>query len=80
MHGNVFEWCQDAWHSSYEGAPTDGSAWIEGGDSERRILRGGSWGDIPRICRSAYRSDDYAEYRDDIFGFRVCCSAPRLSW
>jgi hypothetical protein len=33
MHGNVWEWCQDHWHDNYEGAPTDGSAWIEGGNS-----------------------------------------------
>jgi formylglycine-generating enzyme required for sulfatase activity len=77
MHGNVDEWCQDHWHDSYEGAPTDGSAWIEGGDSGRRILRGGAWNDDPRYCRSAYRvfSGPGVGYNDG--GFRVVCSAPR---
>jgi formylglycine-generating enzyme required for sulfatase activity len=77
MHGNVWEWCQDHWHSSYKGAPTDGSAWIEGGSSERRILRGGSWFFNPRSCRSAYRN--YVEPGFDYYfiGFRVVCSAPR---
>jgi formylglycine-generating enzyme required for sulfatase activity len=28
MHGNVLEWCLDHWHASYEGAPADGSAWV----------------------------------------------------
>jgi formylglycine-generating enzyme required for sulfatase activity len=80
MHGNVWEWCQDHWHSSYEGTPTNGSAWIEGGDSDLRILRGGSWFAYPIHCRSAYRNSDNAVYRYDFtFGFRVCCSAPRLS-
>ena len=77
MHGNVWEWCQDHWHSSYKGAPTDGSAWIEGGSSERRILRGGSWSDIPRYCRSAYRSRSGPGFDYSFIGFRVVCSAPR---
>jgi formylglycine-generating enzyme required for sulfatase activity len=77
MHGNVWEWCQDHWHSSYKGAPTDGSAWIEGGSSERRILRGGSWYFLPRYCRSAYRDDFEPGFGSDAYGFRVCCSAPR---
>ena len=77
MHGNVWEWCQDHWHSSYKGAPTDGSAWIEGGSSERRILRGGSWDFNPWDCRSAYRfiNEPGLDYSYD--GFRVVCSAPR---
>ena len=29
MHGNVWEWCEDDWHNNYEGAPNDGSAWVE---------------------------------------------------
>ena len=44
MSGNVWEWCQDVWHDSYQGAPADGSAWLQEGDQARRVLRGGSWG------------------------------------
>jgi formylglycine-generating enzyme required for sulfatase activity len=55
MHGNVLEWCQDHWHSNYEGAPADGSAWMAGGNSSNRVLRGGSWDHNPRGCRSASR-------------------------
>ncbi len=42
MHGNVWEWCQDCWHASYEGGPDDGSPWDDG-DSKDRVCRGGSW-------------------------------------
>ena len=76
MHGNVWEWCLDHWHETYEGAPTDGSAWVTGGDEELRILRGGSWYDSPRLCRSDYRYGDDPDIRDDPVGFRVVCVAP----
>lgn len=56
MHGNVWEWVQDVWHDDYNGAPTDGSAWMSGGDEERRVFRGGSWFDKPTSLRSTYRS------------------------
>jgi formylglycine-generating enzyme required for sulfatase activity len=77
MHGNVFEWCQDHWHENYEGAPADGSAWLSSDENKYRVLRGGSWSDFPRDCRSAYR---YRSVPGNVYyfiGFRVCCSAPR---
>ena len=77
MHGNVWEWCQDHWHSSYEGAPKDGSAWIdsEAKDDASRLLRGGSWGSNPWHCRSASRDDYSPDYRYYTVGFRVVCYA-----
>ncbi len=74
MHGNVWEWCADTWHGNYDGAPTDGSAWIEKGNDNLSPLRGGSWGNYPDICRSAIRNDNYRrDNRDDNIGFRVVC-------
>ena len=56
MHGNVSEWVADCWHDSYEGAPTNGSAWTTGcDDEERAIVRGGAWNIDPRYLRCAYR-------------------------
>jgi formylglycine-generating enzyme required for sulfatase activity/uncharacterized caspase-like protein len=76
MHGNVWEWCQDQWHSTYEGAPTDGSAWVTEGDASSRVLRGGSWVYNPRNCRSAGRPwYDYGRY--DGVGLRVVCVSTR---
>ncbi len=69
MHGNVWEWCADTWHENYQGAPTDGSTWLES-DNDYRVLRGGSWGDDPQVCRSASRF--WGRLFDlSTFGFRV---------
>ncbi|MEO0971376.1 MAG: formylglycine-generating enzyme family protein, partial [Cyanobacteria bacterium J06639_18] len=76
MHGNVWEWCQDVWHGNYENAPTDGSAWIEGGNQDLRVIRGGSWLNRPRNCRSASRVDINPDNRDSDIGFRVVCRVP----
>ena len=75
MHGNVWEWCQDAWHESYDDAPTDGTAWLEGGNQDPRVVRGGAWNLVPRGCRSAYRAYRSPGDRLNLIGFRVVCVA-----
>jgi formylglycine-generating enzyme required for sulfatase activity len=79
MHGNVWEWCEDHWHGSYEGAPTDGSSWLdESAESQPyRVIRGGSWIYDPRNCRSASRSYGSAGFGHPYSGFRVVCRLPR---
>ncbi|MEM7579172.1 MAG: bifunctional serine/threonine-protein kinase/formylglycine-generating enzyme family protein [Cyanobacteria bacterium P01_A01_bin.80] len=79
MHGNVLEWCQDTWHKDYQGAPADGSAWVENGDDSKRVLRGGAWYNAPFKCRSAYRSYDEPHEKSTVFGFRVVCVSGRDS-
>ena len=75
MHGNVWEWCQDHFHDSYKGAPTDGSAWQDTNKSNnKRMLRGGSWYNGPVYCRSAFRFNYYLVNGYDDIGFRVVCS------
>ena len=70
MNGNVWEWVEDCWNDSYEGAPDDGSAWARG-DCGRRVLRGGTWKNEIWKLRSANRFGVRAgEWKDD-FGLRV---------
>ncbi|WP_414590382.1 SUMF1/EgtB/PvdO family nonheme iron enzyme [Anabaena sp. CCY 9614] len=74
MNGNLWEWCQDTWHSSYEGAPDDGSAWVDN-DNQFRLLRGGSCVSNPDGCRFADRNNSNPDNADDNIGFRVVCSS-----
>ena len=73
MSGNVWEWCEDSWHGSYDGAPVDGSAWVSSGASSR-VLRGGGWNSSARDCRSANRTYDSADSRYNNLGFRLARS------
>ena len=86
MSGNVWEWLEDRWHSNYQEAPTDGTAWVDrekdahsvlrGGSwsDAHRVFRGGSWGDTPQICRCTYRDIIDPLYRSRYYGFRLSLS------
>ena len=72
VHGNVYEWIEDCWNDSYDGAPVDGGAWVsEDCDCDRRVLRGGSWFNNPWSLRSAFRGENTTGFRDNEVGFRV---------
>lgn len=75
MHGNVWEWTEDHWHNYYNGAPTDGSAWITKDYSNDRVLRGGSW-DSYFALRSTDRSGYGPNLRCNDIGFRVVAQIP----
>jgi formylglycine-generating enzyme required for sulfatase activity len=76
MHGNVWEWCQDMWHSGYDGAPVDGGAWTSGADARTRVLRGGGWRSPAKQCRAASRSfAGQPTARSRQIGFRVAMTA-----
>jgi formylglycine-generating enzyme required for sulfatase activity len=71
MVGNVREWTEDCYHETYNGAPPDGSAWIEDGNCYHRVVRGGSFLLAPAFLRSASRYWFASDYRLRYLGFRV---------
>lgn len=72
--GNVAEWVEDCWHSSYKGAPTNGSAWLKGGNCDQRVLKGGYYGSDSDAIRSASRARYDKDVRYSGNGFRVARS------
>ncbi len=69
MHGYLWEWCADAWHEDYNGAPTDGTP-REGKDAEKRVLRSGSWKDPADRLTSSFRRAAPHDLKDDAVGLR----------
>lgn len=74
MSGNVFEWVEDDWHDNYQGAPHDGSAWVDNPRNSFRVSRGGAWYGMPQHCRSARRFFGDPISREDRVGGRLACS------
>jgi formylglycine-generating enzyme required for sulfatase activity len=70
MLGNVFEWVEDCWNDSYQGAPQDGAAWLAGACATR-VQRGGAWGYPPDYLRTAVRGRQGRGYRYVNAGMRV---------
>lgn len=73
MSGNGWEWCLDTWHLNYEGAPADGSPWVDG--SANHIIRGGGWVIGARYCRSAHREYISSGNAYSFLGFRLVRTA-----
>jgi formylglycine-generating enzyme required for sulfatase activity len=77
MHGNVWQWCADYYGRYDLTKNTDPTGPAKGDDNERRVLRGGSWDDYGRDCRSAVRYWIDPGVRNYNNGFRVALSGLR---
>ncbi|MCU0725414.1 MAG: formylglycine-generating enzyme family protein [Planctomycetes bacterium] len=75
MHGNVWEWCADAFRKNYEGAPAHAGPNLKG-EAGRRVIRGGSWFTPSGMCRSATRAWLAEDSRSRDLGFRPAFSLP----
>jgi formylglycine-generating enzyme required for sulfatase activity len=73
VNGSVWEWVQDCWHSTYKGAPPDGSAWADA-SCQSRVIRGGSWREDGSYMLSTTRFKYDASVRQSQNGFRVARS------
>jgi len=71
------EWCEDSWHDNYIGAPKDRSAWITGGSTNERVLRGGSWFSFSSSIRSTFREHSDMEKKESYTGFRLAATKIR---
>ncbi|MBT9317484.1 formylglycine-generating enzyme family protein [Leptothoe spongobia] len=78
MHGNVWEWCQDLWHKSYDHkiTPSQDGVNLQQEQADHRVVRGGSWYSSPGKCRSASRFHFRPTTCESDLGFRVICKRP----
>ncbi len=70
MHGNVWEWTRSAYRPYPYRADDAGN---DPAGTERRVVRGGSWRDRPKRCRSGFRLSYPAWQPVFNVGFRVVC-------
>ncbi|MBL8768660.1 MAG: SUMF1/EgtB/PvdO family nonheme iron enzyme [Planctomycetes bacterium] len=70
VHGNVWEWCADAYSRSI-GASRDGDGLASGGDPTVRVLRGGSFNDPASLARCSSRSSQDGSIRTPAIGLRA---------
>jgi formylglycine-generating enzyme required for sulfatase activity/class 3 adenylate cyclase len=73
MGGGVDQWVEDCWHKNYQGAPTDGSAWVESRCASH-VIRSGSWRNDARYVRPSNRDSYDTDVRYPTHGFRVALS------
>jgi len=72
MTGNVWEWCEDDWHDSYETAPKDGTAWVDATNrGANRVHRGGGWDNFEQFSRTSNRNYRTPTFRHPYLGFRI---------
>jgi formylglycine-generating enzyme required for sulfatase activity len=75
MHGNVSEWVQDCYQPNYNDISKDGSA-FDKATCNIRVVRGGSWGSVEWVLRSAKRRDTAPDDKYYALGFRVARTVP----
>ncbi len=77
MSGNVWEWCRDVYAEDfYDDCKAKGvveDPFSDGAWGDSRVLRGGSWLNNARHCRSARRVKLGFDARDNAVGLRLCC-------
>ena len=77
MHGNVWEWVEDCWHATYDGAPLDAYAWKTSCTGDAHVTRGGSWNNyLLAYLRSAHRNREDSDKGSMTLGFRLASDLP----